>query len=117
VWLRVTATADLRPLVSCEGLKRVNIDGVDGSLSAAQRQVLTILADRGTQMDQLLPDPQTLTAPFADPMLKLAVLEALGMELPEEHFFDEHTFDTYNLTRLLAVEVSQQQLDSIEELH
>jgi hypothetical protein len=117
VWLRVTATADLRPLLSCEGLQRVNIEGVDGSLSAAQREVLTALADRGTQVDQLLPDPQTLTAPFADPMLKLTVLEALGVELPEDNFFDEYTFDTDNLTRLLAVEVSQQQLDSIEELH
>jgi hypothetical protein len=116
VWLRVTATAGLRPLLACDGLMRVNVEGVDGSLTTAQREVLTTLADRGVKVDQLLPDPATLTAPFADPMLKLAVLEALQVELPEMQFFDEYEFDDANLTRLLAIEVSQEQLDSIEEL-
>jgi len=116
VWLRVTATADLRPLLSCDGLRRVNVEGVDGSLTAAQRGVLTALADRGAMADQLLPDPATLIAPFADPMLKLAVLEALRVELPEMQFFDEYEFDDANLARLLAIEVSQEQFDSIEEL-
>jgi hypothetical protein len=106
VWLRVTGTADLRPLLSCEGLKRVNIACVDGPPSTAQRTVLTTLADRGAQVDQLLPDRAGLTAPFADPMLKLAVLEALGIELTEAHFFDEYAFDNANLTRLLTIELS-----------
>jgi hypothetical protein len=56
VWLRVTTTADLRPLLSCAGLGRVNVEGVDGSLTAAQHAVLAALADRGVKVDQLPPD-------------------------------------------------------------
>jgi hypothetical protein len=122
-WLVSGGLPALRQLVvwrpgqqGCDGLRRVNVEGVDGSLTAAQHEVLNALADRGAMADQLLPDPATLIAPFADPMLKLAVLEALRVELPEMQFFDEYEFDDANLTRLLAIEVSQEQFDSIEKL-
>jgi hypothetical protein len=113
VWLGVTAAADLSPLLLCERLKRVHIDGV-----ATACEVFDRLAARGVQVDNLVPDPETAKAPFADPNLKLAVLETLrdSLDLPTVHFFDGNAVDRGNLARLLATELSQEHYDSIEEI-
>ncbi len=79
-----------------------------------------MLAARGVQVDNLLPDPNETSRPFADPILKLAVLDQLqgSVGLPAMQFFDEYEFDNGNLARLLAVEISQEQsLAGIEALH
>jgi hypothetical protein len=117
VWLGVPERADLDPLLSCDRLRRVHIDGPVHPATPAY-EVLETLAARGVQVDNLLPDPDEVTRPFADPILKLAVLEELqaSVGLPTVHFFDEYEFDDDNLTRLLAVEVSPEQLDGIEKL-
>ncbi|MET7424699.1 hypothetical protein [Dactylosporangium sp. NPDC005555] len=113
--LGVTASADLGPLLSCAGLTRVDISCGDGVPVAAQRDVLVALADRGVHVDQLLPAADG--APFADPVLKLAVLDLLGVPLPTAEPFDEYHLDDGNLARVLGVALTQEQLDSVEHLH
>ncbi|MFC4998049.1 DUF6892 domain-containing protein [Dactylosporangium cerinum] len=111
--LGVTPAADLRPLLDCARLTRVDIDWH----TPEQREILMTLADRGVHVDSLLPDPSTLTAPFADQNLKLAVIDLLGLPLPTAEFFDEYALDEANLARVLAIELTQEQLDGIERLH
>jgi hypothetical protein len=115
--LGVTTAADLTPLLSCDRLRRVNIDCA-GLLGAPAYQVLETLAARGVQVDNLLPLAEAAAAPFADPTLKLAVLDELGrsVELPRMYSFDGYEFDDDNLARLMTVEIPQEQLDSIEKL-
>lgn len=65
-------------------------------------------------------DRREACAPFADPMLKLAVLEALsrqGLVLPPmTEPLDEWQLDETNLDRLLAIPLSAEQLASITML-
>lgn len=115
--LGVTPAADLRPLLACQALTRVDVDCRDDLLSPPQREVLVALAARGVHVDQLLPARSSLTAPFADPMLKLAVIDLLGLPLPTAECFDEYALDEGNFARVLAIELTQEQLDGIERLH
>ncbi|MEV4134799.1 hypothetical protein AB0J72_21825 [Dactylosporangium sp. NPDC049742] len=108
--LGVTPATDLRPLLDCPRLTRVDVPA-----PAAQHDVLVALAARGVHVDQLLPARDA--APFGNPILKLAVLDLLGVPLPLPEPFDEYTLDDANLTRVLAIELTQQQLDSVERLH
>ncbi|MFJ4428993.1 DUF6892 domain-containing protein [Streptomyces bobili] len=115
--LRVAAEADLTPLLSCDELVRIHIVGISPSRSSAY-DVLNTLATRGVQVDNLLPEAENLSAPFNDPVLKLAILDSLGpsLDVPRLHSFDDYRLDNNNLTRLLAVEVPQKELDCIETL-
>jgi hypothetical protein len=112
VWLGFKDGTDLTPLLSCERLRRLHTESGWSDVS-----VLKTLAARGVQVDDLLEDADTAAAPF-DPILKLAVLDELqrSVELPQVCFFDENAFDDDNLARLMAVEIPQEQLDSIETL-
>ncbi len=114
--LGVTPTADLRPLLACRALTRVSVDCRDDLLAAEQREVLDALAARGVHVDQLVVGRST-PAPFADPILKLAVIDLLGLPLPTVECFDEYELDEGNLARVLAIELTQEQLDGIERLH
>ena len=118
LWLGVTTRADLSPLLACEPLRRVHVESLVLPGTPAY-QVLETLAARGVQVDNLVPDPEQTVAPFADPIFKLAVLDELGssISLPRAYFFDEYAFDEDNLARLLAVEISQEQLDSITTMN
>ena len=88
LWLGVTPEADLTPLLSCGRLLRVHVD-CDKALSDGADEVLKALRTRGVQVDNLLAYAWSAAAPFEDPILKLAVLDALPIELPAAHFFDE----------------------------
>ena len=114
LWLGVTDAADLTPLLSCERLRRVHIEWPVFA-DEPGRAVLETLAARGVQVDFLLPDPEETVAPFSDPNLKLAVLDELQgtIVLPKMYFFDDYAFDEDNLARMMAVEISQEQLDGI----
>jgi hypothetical protein len=109
----------LTPLLACERLKRVHIEGIVPS-GPTGWGVLEELAARGVHVDDLVPSRESKLAPFTDPILKLVVLNALDLagtiSLPETYFFDDNTFDDDNLDRLMAIEITQEQLDSIESL-
>lgn len=118
LWIGVPPEADLTPLLACERLQRVHI-GCAGVLHRTGHDVLTALAARGVQVDNLLPDPVEAAAPFADPILKLAVLDSLrhSVELPATYFFDEFEFDAGNLALLMTVRIPQTALDTIDTLN
>ncbi|WP_327000385.1 hypothetical protein OHA72_35350 [Dactylosporangium sp. NBC_01737] len=117
LWIGVADGADLGPLLACERLKRVHIEG---AVPSGGWGVLRELAARGVHVDDLVPGRAGGLAPFTDPILKLVVLNALDVagtiRLPETYFFDDNTFDDDNLDRLMAIELTQEQLDSIESL-
>lgn len=117
LWVGVPPDADLTPLLACDQLKRVRI-GCAAVLHPAGHEVLVALAARGVQLDNFLPDPVEAAAPFSDPILKLAVLDALtdSVELPPTYFFDEFEFDEGNLARLMTVAIPQAALDTVHSL-
>lgn len=112
LWLGFKNGTDLTPLLSCHQLRRVHTES-----GWSDTSVLKTLAARGVQVDHLLEGASTAADPF-DPILKLAVLDELqqSIELPEMYFFDDDKFDDDNLARLMAIEIPQEQLDTIETL-
>ncbi len=114
--VKVTDRADLAPLLALPDLKRVS---VESAATPAQKEVLLALAKRGVQVDGVNLEAQA-SSPFEDSMLTLAVLSHLSgeglVELPKMYFFDEYSFDHENLARLERVAMTQEHLDTIEEL-
>jgi hypothetical protein len=119
LWIEVATGVDLTPLLACTGLKRLRVEGIIRSGPTGD-DVLHELAARGVQVDDLVPSRSTTLPPFTDPILKLVVLNELDragtIDLPKTYFFDDNAFDDDNLDRLMAIELTQEQLDSIESL-
>ena len=113
----VTPSTSLAPLLRCANLKRVRLEGYAASSHAPVRAELEA---RGVVVDVATSEQPSGSAPFADPMLKLAVLEALSsqgeLELPALVPIDEYELDRENLGRLLAIELTTAQLAAVEEL-
>lgn len=115
-YLGVTPATDLAPLEACPALRRVVLRGLDEASHGAARARLEA---RGVVVDAAgLPRPSP--APFKDPILRLAVLDALHtsgrIELPPLIALDELRLDEEHLQRLLRLPISSEQLESIEEL-
>jgi hypothetical protein len=113
--VQVTDSADLSQLLELPSLGRV---AVGGAYSPRQRAVLATLEARGVLVDDDAPDLETLSAPFADPNLKLAVVNHVhGATIPRNvPHFDEYRLDKALLARLLALPVTSADLESLEEL-
>lgn len=112
----VTAKTSLEPLRSCAALRRARIDGLQ---SAAQRRVRRELEAAGVVVDVVGERGAPDATPFVDPMLKLAVLEALGEHgpaLPELIPIDAFELDRENLARLVALPLAEGALARVEQL-
>jgi hypothetical protein len=112
----VPAATSLDPLLALPSLRRVRLDGFD---AAAHGAACAELSRRGVVVDVVSNDPPS-GAPFSDPMLKLAVLEALAgaglVELPPLIPIDEDELDQAHLGRLLAIPLGEGQLAAVETL-
>jgi hypothetical protein len=117
VHVGITAATSLEPLLACSGLRRVRLDGFEPAAHGAVREALEA---RGIAVD-IVSDAPPEGAPFGDPMLKLAVLEALAgagaVELPALVAIDAYEIDREHLARLLALPLDDAQLAAVEELH
>jgi len=113
--LGVSADADLSPLLELRALQRLDLRGAGAETHQA---VLRQLAERGVLLDRDLPALSEVSAPFADPNLKLAVIDHVRRDdLPASlPAFDEYVLDEANLTRVLALPITADDLAGIEEL-
>lgn len=113
VYLDGPPDVDLTPLLACPNLKRVHFE----QSVTAGAEILRTLAGRGVQVDDLV--PYSDGKPFGCANLRLAVLDTLQkvVKLPATYPFDPYRYDRDNLYRVLAVEITQEQLDTIEVLH
>ncbi|MCI5056827.1 MAG: hypothetical protein MRY83_12005 [Flavobacteriales bacterium] len=113
----VTDEADLSVLKECLNLKRVFINSKPNE---DQQMILQDLMSKGIHVD-VLNEIEFNTAPFEDPILKLAVLNSLQeigeFHWPELYAFDDYCLDMYNLQRVINVDIDQAKLDRIEELY
>lgn len=87
----VTNMTSLTPLLRCANLKRVRLEGYAPAWHASVRAELET---RGVVVDEAASDQQDHCAPFADPILKLAVLQAPSeqgvLELPASIPIDQY---------------------------
>lgn len=116
IHLGITPGTDLTPLLACQRLRRARLDGFE---QAAHGQVSDALRANGVVVDAVS-EGVTTPAPFLDPNLKLAVLQALAergmVELPALIAIDEFELDRENLNRLLIIPLCPAQLEAVVEL-
>lgn len=115
--LGVASGVALDPLLRCPSLRRVRLRGVPSAEGHAGVQALR---NAGTLVDLADAPARPKLGPFADPMLKLAILEHLAdqkaIELPDLIVIDEFELDPENLARLLDLDLPADRLRQVERL-
>jgi hypothetical protein len=113
----LTPSASITPLLALPALRRVVLRGIH---PRAHQEDLQALEARGVVVDRWPPPDPMPCAPFVDPMLKLAVIEALvkqgRLAVPPLVPVDEFQLDLAHLARLVAMPLSKDQLAAVHEL-